>query len=220
MKKTLINRLGLLGVVSLMSYTAAVIFSPLAYPDYDWKSQAVSDLSAANAPSLGLWNQLSVLYGVCGMICIMMVCVAVQGKLNRILRVGIYMFAVMNWVSYIGYSLFSLSESGYAGEFQDIMHGFVVTPAVVIFSIVSLVFIMIGGYRKKSFVFLAVCATVALLLMFTGPIGINIAPKEYFGIFERFSVFSATGFNAVLGIFLFAGKFNIEIKGEKMEEIN
>jgi len=214
MRKTLINWLGLLGVVSFISYTVAVIFSPLAYPGYDWKSQAVSDLSAANAPSLGLWNQLSVLYGVCGMICIMMVCVAVQGKLNRILRVGIYMFAVMNWVSYIGYSLFSLSESGYAGEFQDIMHGFVVTPVVVILSVLSLVLIMIGGYRKKRFVSLAVFATVALVLMFMGPFGINIAPKEYFGIFERFSVFAATGFNAILGIFLFAGKFNIEIKGK------
>ena len=45
MKRTLINYLGLLGMVSLLSYTAAVIFSPLAYPDYHWLSQAVSDLS-------------------------------------------------------------------------------------------------------------------------------------------------------------------------------
>ena len=53
-KKSLINRLGLLGVVSLLSYTAAVVFSPFAYPGYNWLSQAVSDLSAANAPSLTL----------------------------------------------------------------------------------------------------------------------------------------------------------------------
>ena len=51
MKKTLINKLGLLGVISLLSYTVAVIFAPLAYPGYDWKMQAVSDLSASNAPS-------------------------------------------------------------------------------------------------------------------------------------------------------------------------
>jgi hypothetical membrane protein len=42
-KKTLINWLGLLGVVSFLSYAAAVVFSPFAYPGYDWKSQAVSD---------------------------------------------------------------------------------------------------------------------------------------------------------------------------------
>lgn len=51
MKKPLIQKLGLLGLVSLLSYTAAV-FSPLAYPGYDWMAQAVSDLSAADAPSL------------------------------------------------------------------------------------------------------------------------------------------------------------------------
>lgn len=35
-KRGLIHWLGLLGVVSLLSYTAAVVFSPLAYPGYDW----------------------------------------------------------------------------------------------------------------------------------------------------------------------------------------
>ena len=54
MKKTLLQRLGLLGVVSFLSYTAAVVFAPLAYPEYNWMAQAVSDLSAANAPSLAL----------------------------------------------------------------------------------------------------------------------------------------------------------------------
>ena len=52
MKKPLIQKLGLLGIVSLLSYTAAVVFSPLAYPGYDWMAQAVCDLSAADAPSL------------------------------------------------------------------------------------------------------------------------------------------------------------------------
>lgn len=51
MKKTLINWLGLFGIISLLSYTAAVIFSPAVYPGYDWMAQAVSDLSADNAPS-------------------------------------------------------------------------------------------------------------------------------------------------------------------------
>lgn len=65
MKKTLLNYCGLLGIVAFFSYTAAVVFSPMAYPGYDWMAQAVSNLSAANAPSLSLWNQLSSLYDVC-----------------------------------------------------------------------------------------------------------------------------------------------------------
>ena len=205
MKKTLINYLGLLGVISLLSYTAAVVFAPLAYPEYNRIAQAVSDLSAANAPSKMLWEQLSSLYGVCGIISIMMVCVYIGGRLNKTLRVGIYLFAAMNWVSTVGYSLFPLSDSGNAGTLQDIIHIYVVTVSVVLLSIASLVVIMIGGYRDKRYRSLAVWATAALLLMFAGAIGTNIVPKEFFGIPERFSVFAATGFNAVLGIYLFLG---------------
>ena len=112
-KKSLLNYCGLLGVAAFLSYTAAVVFSPLAYPGYDWMAQAVSDLSASNAPSLRLWNQLSSLYNACTLVCAMMV----------------------------------------------------------------------------------------------GAIGMNIVPKDYFGIVERFSVFAATGYNAVLGIELYRMKF-------------
>lgn len=151
MKKTLIQWLGLLGVLSLLSYTAAVVFSPIAYPSYNWMSQAVSDLMADNSPSKVLWNQLASLYETCGIVSVMMVCVFIQGKLNKTLRLGIYLFAVMNWVSSIGYGMFPLSDSGYAGAFQDIMHTYVVTVLVVLLSIISLITIIIGGFRSKQY---------------------------------------------------------------------
>lgn len=210
MKKTLINRLGLLGLVSFLSYTAAVIFTPSAYPGYNWMAQAVSDLSANNAPSKMLWQQLSALYDVCGIVSVTLVCVFIQGKLTKTLRIGIYLFAVMNWVSNVGYAMFPLSDSGNAGTFQDVMHIYVVTVLVVLLSIISLVVIMIGGYRNGQYRTLAVWATIALLLMFAGALGTNIVPKEFFGIPERFSVFAATGFNAVLGIYLYYGFEKIE----------
>lgn len=205
MKKSLIEWLGLLGVISLLSYTAAVIFSPLAYPGYNWMAQAVSDLSAENAPSRMLWNQLAALYGPCGIVSIMMVVIFIRNKLNKTIRIGIYLFAIMNWISNVGYAMFPLSSSGYAGIFQDIMHTYVVTVLVVLLSIVSLVLIMIGGFRKKEYRSLAVFATITLSMMFIGAIGTAVISKEYFGIVERFSVFAATGFNAVLGIYLFMG---------------
>jgi len=205
MKKTLINYLGLLGIISLLSYTAAVVFSPLAYPGYNWMAQAVSDLSADNAPSNRLWHQLASLYGVCGLVCVMSVCVFVQDTLNRPLRIGIYLFAAMNWVSVVGYTVFPLSEGGMAGaSFQDSMH-LAVTALVVALSIASLVVIMVGGYRRRACRSLAGWATLALLVMMIGAVGAQVAPKAYFGIPERFSVFAATGFNAVLGVYLFNG---------------
>ena len=146
MKKTLVQRLGLLGVVSFLSYTAAVIFAPLAYPGYRWTAQAVSDLSAANAPSLVLWNQPSAFYNVCEVVCATVVCIGIQGQRTRRLRAGIYLFAVMEWISAIGYRMFPLSDSGYAGAFQDVMH-MVVTALVVLLSIVSLNVIISAGLK-------------------------------------------------------------------------
>lgn len=208
MKKTLLQRLRLLGVVSFLSYTAAVVFAPLAYPGYNWMAQAVSDLSAANAPSLALWNQLSALYNVCEVVCVTVVCIGIQGRKTKLLRSGIYLFAVMEWISAVGYRMFPLSDSGYAGAFQDVMH-MAVTALVVLLSIVSLVIIIVAGAKNKSCRSYGVCAAVALAMMLVGAMGMNIVPATYFGVVERFSVFAATGFNAALGIHLFCMKSEI-----------
>ena len=202
MKKSLVQKLGLLGIVSFLSYTAAVVFSPLAYPGYNWMAQAVSDLSAANAPSLALWNQLSALYNACEVVCATVVCIGIQGRKTRLLRVGVYLFALMEWISAIGYRMFPLSDSGYAGAFQDVMH-MVVTAAVVLLSIASLVLILAAGIRDRSCRSYGICAGIALLMMLTGAMSMKIVPAAYFGVVERFSVFAATGFNAALGVHLF-----------------
>ena len=202
MKKPLIQKLGLLGIVSFLSYTAAVVFAPLAYPGYNWMAQAVSDLSAANAPSLVLWNQLSALYNACEVVCVTVVCIGIQGQKTKPLRTGIYLFAIMEWISAVGYRMFPLSDSGYAGAFQDVMH-MVVTALVVLLSIVSLTVIIVAGAKNKDCRFYGVCAGVALGMMLVGALGMKIVPTEYFGVVERFSVFAATGFNAALGIHLF-----------------
>ena len=201
-KKTFLNYCGLLGIAAFLSYTAAVVFSPLAYPGYDWMAQAVSDLSASNAPSLRLWNQLSSVYNVCTLVCAMMVCAGIQGKKTRLLRVGIYLFTVMDWVSAVGYGMFPLSDSGYAGTFQDQMH-ILSTVLVVLLSIVSLIMIIVAGVKDKGCRSYGIFAGIALGMMMVGAFGMNIVPKEYFGIVERFSVFAATGYNAVLGVELY-----------------
>ena len=201
-KKNFMNYCGLLGIVALLSYTAAVVFSPLAYPGYNWMAQAVSDLSASNAPSLGLWNQLSSLYNICTLICAMMVCAGIQGKGSRLLRSGIYLFTAMEWISAAGFSMFPLSDSGYAGTFQDKMH-ILSTILVVLLSIVSFVILIIAGVKRKEYRSFGVFAGIALGMMLVGALGMNIVPKEYFGVVERFSVFAAVGYNAVLGIELF-----------------
>lgn len=205
MKKALTQRLGLLGIVSFLSYTAAVVFSPIAYPGYNRTAQAVSDLSAADAPSLALWNQLSAFYNACEIVCVTVVCIGIQGQKTKLLRAGIYLFAVMEWISAVGYRMFPLSTGGYAGEFQDIMH-MVITGLVVLLSIASLTVIIVSGAKDKRCRSYGVCAAAALGMMLVGAVGMKIVPAAYFGVVERFSVFAATGFNAALGIHLFCSK--------------
>ena len=101
MKKPLIHWLGLTGVAALLSYAAAVIFAPLAYPGYNWMAQAVSDLSAETAPSRQLWNQLAAPYNVCGAVCATCAALFVLQKRvgTRLFRAGICLFMAMNWIS-------------------------------------------------------------------------------------------------------------------------
>lgn len=199
------QKLGLIGVVSLLSYTAAVVFAPTAYPGYNWLAQAVSDLSAANSPSLALWNRLSAFYNVCEVTCATVVCIGIQNQKTKLLRVGIYLFAAMEWISAVGYRMFPLTNSGYAGEFSDVMH-MIVTGVVVLLSVVSLSVIIAAGVKNKACRSYGVCAAIALLMMLVGALGMKIVPTEYFGVVERFSVFAATGFNAALGLHLFFEK--------------
>ena len=211
MKRKLINWLGLTGVVAFVSYTLAVVISPSAFPGYNWMEQAVSDLSAESAPSRMLWNQIAALYGVCSVVCATCVSVYISEKKvsTPLFRIGMHLFTVMNWISYVGYAMFPLADSGKEiASFQEIMH-IVVTAAVVLLSIASLVCLIIAGFRKGGIRGIGIWATVALIMMMVGAIGQRAVPPQYFGIVERFSVFAAVGFNAVRGLYLFNG-FSVE----------
>ena len=207
MNRKQIQWLGLTGVAALLSYTAAVLFSPLAYPGYDWMAQAVSDLSAETAPSKVLWNQLAAPYNICGVVCATCVSVYVsEHKISsRLFRVGIYLFTIMNWVSAVGYGMFPLADGGKEiASFQEGMH-IAVTALVVALSIASLVILIVAGCRRKGVRGIGIWAAAALGMMLIGSVGTGVAPPQYFGIVERFSVFAAVGFNAVLGLYLFGG---------------
>jgi len=207
MNRKLINWLGLTGLVALLSYTLAVVISPTAFPGYNWMAQAVSDLSAESAPSRVLWNRIAALYNVCSVVCATCVSIYVsENKVSaRLFRIGIHLFTIMSWVSNVGYTMFPLADSGKEiTSFQEIMH-IVVTAAVVLLSIVSLVCLIIAGFKKDGIRGIGIWAAVALLMMMIGAIGQKAVPPQYFGIVERFSVFAAVGFNAVIGIYLFMG---------------
>lgn len=201
-----LSKLGILGLISLLSYTAMVVFSPIAYPGYDWMTMAVSELSAEGAPSADLANRLNCLFGPCGLLSIMAVCVAIANVPSKRFRVGVYCFAAMEWLCNVGYTCFPWVSAVPNSHPQNVMH-LIVTALVVVFSLAALILIAISA-KKVGHRTLGMWAGVCLAAMLIGPIGTGLLPPSVFGLFERFSTFSAVIFNAVLGMYLFKGKFD------------
>ncbi|MCX7949740.1 MAG: DUF998 domain-containing protein, partial [Treponemataceae bacterium] len=184
--------LSLSGVLAAVFYFLHVYFGVQNYPHYNSLSQAVSDLTAIDAPSFTVAFRFSSLYSLFAILgtTILYLIVAERKEINKTFRRGIGFYTIMNWVSGVGYTLFPLSSKGFQGTVQDIMHFYVVTIAVVVFSLLSLLFIFIGGWRERRTKGIAVSGFIALLSILFGSIGIGIFPQEYFGLFERFSAFS------------------------------
>lgn len=198
-----LRKFGVFGIISLLSYTAMVVFSPLAYPGYDRLSMAVSDLCADGAPSEVLAGRLNALFAPCGMVSVMAVCLGVSACRMKVFKSGIICFTVMEWVCNVGYEMFPLVSGASSSAPQNVMH-IVVTILVVVFSLASLILIAVGA-KTKNLKPLRVWAIACLAAMLVGAVGTGAMPKAVFGLFERFSTFSAVVFNAVLGIYLMKG---------------
>ena len=89
MKMTRLETLGLLGIVSLLSYSAMVFISPFFYPGYNSLTMAVIELSAHGSPSKAIADQLNALFGPCGLVSIVAVWASVNpGKTEGQFRNG------------------------------------------------------------------------------------------------------------------------------------
>jgi len=64
--RNLTNWFCLSGVIALVFYILHDVVGAMHYPNYDWMSQAVSDLTAVNAPSWGGYGYLGITKSVCG----------------------------------------------------------------------------------------------------------------------------------------------------------
>ena len=191
----------LLGIFSLIFYFLHVILGEIYYEGYNPLAQAVSDLTASNSPSKNIARLFSTLYGICAVTFSIGFFAYLKNKINKAVTVSSFIFCLMNTISFFGYTLFPLSESGYANTFQDKMH-LVVTVFVVLLTIVSLVLYFIGFIRTKEHKRLGVISIIALLLLMAGAMLINIVPKEYFGVAERINIYSIIIYTGILSLWM------------------
>lgn len=88
-----------MGIVAFAAGILAAVFFFLHdlvggphYPGYDRAAQAVSDLTATDAPSFAAAIGYSAVYGICACLCAAFSCFLFSGE-NRPLRWGAYLFA-------------------------------------------------------------------------------------------------------------------------------
>lgn len=202
--KSLINWLCLSGVLSIVFYLLHDIVGAMYYPNYNWLSQAVSDLTASDSASFVVASGFVTVYKILNCLCCALLCILVKNESNKSLKIGIYLFSIMNYISAIGYALFPLSSSGYDGSIGTFIHTYILTTLVVLLSIISLVLIAVGSLKgKNKHRLLGILAIISLVLMFIGAVGSANVPKEYFGVVERFSTYSAVIFTGILGLYGF-----------------
>jgi surface polysaccharide O-acyltransferase-like enzyme len=199
-KKT-VKLIPLLGIFSVAFYFLHVILGEIFYEGYNPLAQAVSDLTASNSPSKNIARLFSMFYGICAVTFSIGFFVYIRNKINKAVTVSAFIFCTMNIVSFFGYTIFPLSESGYAGTFQDKMH-MVVTVLVVLLTIVSLVLYTIGFLRAKEHKWLGVISISTLLILMIGAMLINAVPKEYFGVAERINVYSIILYTGILSLWM------------------
>lgn len=194
------------GILNAVFYLLHDCIGARFYPGYNWMAQAVSDLTAIDAPSRLIASELTKIHGIFSCVACTLICISAKvlwkEASEKILRLGVYLFVAMHWISAIGYSLFPLTGSGYDGSFQSFVHVYVITVLVVLLSIISLILIAVGGFKSGN-KGLAWCAVVAFLMMFVGAAGSAAVPRAYFGIVERFSTYSAVCFTAVIAVIAF-----------------
>jgi hypothetical membrane protein len=201
MKNKMIKLIPLLGIFSVIFYFLHVILGEIFYEGYNPLAQAVSDLTASNSPSKNIARLFSMLYGICAVTFSIGFFAYLKNKINRVVTVSSFIFCIMNTISFFGYTFFPLSESGYAGTFQDKMH-MLVTVLVVLLTIVSLVLFSIGFFRAKGHKWLGIISICTLLILMAGAMLINIMPKEYFGIAERVNVYSIIIYTGILSLWM------------------
>jgi hypothetical protein len=208
--ENLLKIIGLFGLFGSIFYFLHIIFGRIFYANYDPLAQAISDLTADNSPSKNI-AVISRIYGIFTVIFSIGFFVYFTNKINKIVNIGSCIFCIMTIISSIGYTFFPLSESGYAGTFQDKMH-ILVTVFVVVFTIISIIFFIIGFLKTKQYKHIGMISLSTLLLLIIGAMLINILPKEYFGIAERINVYSIIIYTSILSIWMYKYIKNNEVR--------
>ena len=206
-KRKLWNYLSLSGAVGVIFYNAHVVIGGFLWDGYSHVRQTISELTAKGAPNADFLRILTSVYGLLLVIFSIYVYIAMRkSKVHKAVIIGSIFFVVMQFSSFIGYSLFPLDLSAATSGFQNVMH-IIVTIIVVICTIASSYCIGIGFFKsekhRKIGFFILLCAVIITISGILTPIAManNLGIS---GLTERINIFALQSWIFVLSLYLFA----------------
>lgn len=188
-----------LAVAGIIFYFLHVLLGTINYPGYDSLSQAVSDLTSDDSPSKVIARTFSGFYGLFSSLVAIGLIYIYRKEDQRLLKYGIICLSVMYLISAIGYAIFPLANTNDVSDFQNIMH--IVVTGLVVFLTVIAISLLIISFFKLKFKLYFVLSVITFLMLMLGAILTNVVEKEYFGLVERFSVFSVVIYLGIIGYF-------------------
>jgi len=186
-------------LLGIIFYFLHVVIGTINYPGYDSLSQPVSDLTGDSSPVKAIARVFSSFYGVFSSLVGIGLIYTFRKEKNKLSKYGIFFLSIMYLVSAIGYALFPLASTNDLTDIQNIMH-IVVTGLVVFLTVLALSMLIFSFFKEKEKLYLIITLITFIVLML-GAILMNAFGDEYFGLFERFSVFSIVIYLGVISYF-------------------
>ena len=193
------NLISIFGYLAVVCYFFHLFIGQRHYPNYNFRQQAVSGLTAIGAPSRKIAALYANLYAFLSSIfCILLTYHLFQRDMPLSLLIGSCLLTLMCLTSAIGYALFPLKQKN--TELALNKGHLMTTIFVVISTILGLVFFTIGfWFSSRPMAFLSL--TTFILLMIGGILTQKV-PKKYFGLAERLNAFSTVIYLAILATWL------------------
>ncbi len=173
------------GILASFVYLAANVVAPLRYPDYDWVTQTVSELSAIGSPTRGLWVAMMVAYTL------LMMGFAAGIWMSSGDRRALRLAAVFTF-THVLFALFwpPMNRRGVEFATTDLLHIVWTAVAVPLMMLQILSAAIALGRRFRVYS----AATVAVMIIFTVLTSIEApsiavdGPTPHIGVWERIGI--------------------------------
>lgn len=178
------------GIISSLMYVITDIIASVAWSDYHYTSQTVSELIGIDAPTRPYVAMAFVVYALLIYIFGAGVWLSANGK--RAVRVAAVLIITKEILGLAGTLFFPIHLRGVEGNYSDMMHGVVTAVGVFLCMFPAMIAGAVtfkGTFRIYSIVTMVMFIVFGVLAGLDQPNYVSNLPTPFMGIFERINIY-------------------------------